>query len=81
MTKNTPVGIFMAAAAALATSAISPDASFAGDKNNNLGGLREWTTDQDVNEEGTLDEAAKNAQKKAKKADICIPIGEGENCW
>ena len=81
MSKNTPVGIFMAAAAALATSAIYPDASFAGDKSNNLGGLKEWTTDQDANEEGTLDEAGKKAQKKAKKADICIPIGEGENCW
>ena len=81
MSKNTPVGIFMAAAAALATSAIYPDASIAGNKSNNIGGLREWTTDQDVNEEGKLDEAAEKAQKKAKQADICIPIGEGENCW
>ena len=28
-----------------------------------------------------LDEAAKAAKKKAKEEDICIPIGEGENCW
>ena len=81
MAKNTPVGIFVAAAAALATSAISPDASFAGDKSKDLGGLKEWTTDQDVDEDGKLDAAAKKAAKKAKKADICIPIGEGENCW
>ena len=26
-------------------------------------------------------DAAKKARKKAKKADICVPIGEGENCW
>ena len=48
----------MAAAAALATSSIYPDASFAGDKSKDLGGLKEWTTDQDVNEDGKLDEAA-----------------------
>ena len=71
----------MAAAAALATSSTYPDASFAGEKSKDLGGLKEWTTDQNVNEDGKLDEAAKKAAKKAKKADICIPIGEGENCW
>ena len=81
MAKNTPVGIFLAAAAALATNAIIPDNSLAGDKRGELGGLKEWTTDQNVNEDGKLDEAAKKAAKKAKKADICIPIGEGENCW
>ena len=81
MSKNSPVGIFMAAAAALATSTVYTQASFAGDKSNDLGGLKEWTTDQEVDEEGKLDDAAKKAAKKAKKADICIPIGEGENCW
>ena len=81
MAKNSPVGIFMAAAAALAASSIYPNHSFAGDKNTDLGGLKEWTTDQDADEEGKLDEAAQKAAKKAKKADICIPIGEGENCW
>mgnify|MGYP001375484237 CR=1 FL=1 len=81
MSKNTPVGIFMAAAAALATSSIYPDASFAGEKSKDLGGLKEWTTDQNVNEDGKLDEAAKKAAEKAKKNNVCIPIGEGENCW
>ena len=81
MKKSTPVGIFLAAAAALATSSIFPDSSIAGDKSPDLGGLKEWTTDQEVDEEGKLDEAAEKAAKKAKKADICIPIGEGENCW
>ena len=81
MPKNNPVGIFLAAAAALGTNVMIPDSSLAGEKNSDLGGLKEWTTDQDVDEEGKLDEAAKKAADKAKKADICIPIGEGENCW
>ena len=46
-----------------------------------MGGLKEWTTDQKIDEASVLDEAAKKAAKKAKKQDICIPIGEGENCW
>ena len=81
MSRKTPIGIFLAAAAALATNAIIPENSIAGEKHDDLGGLKEWTTDQDVDEEGKLDEAAKKAAKKAKKADVCIPIGEGENCW
>ena len=81
MAKKTTVGIFIAAAAALAASSISPAPSIAGDQSNDLGGLKEWTTDQDIDEEPTLDEAAKKAAEKAKKANVCIPIGEGENCW
>jgi len=81
MPSKTPIGIFLAAAAALATNAIFPENSIAGEKHSEMGGLKEWTTDQDINEEGKLDEAAQKAAKKAKKADICIPIGEGENCW
>ena len=81
MSRKSPVGIFIAAAAVLATSSITPEASFAGEKNKGFGGLKEWTTDQEVDEEGKLDEAAQKAAEKAKKADICVPIGEGENCW
>ena len=81
MQSKTPIGIFMAAAAALATTAIIPDHSMAGEKHDDLGGLKEWTTDQEADEDGKLDEAAEKAAKKAKKADVCIPIGEGENCW
>ncbi len=80
MVKKSPVAIFMAATALLATSTIQTDVSLAQDKND-MGGLKEWTTDQDVDEESTLDEAAQKEADKAKKNDICIPIGEGENCW
>jgi len=81
MSKNSPIGIFLAAAAALSTNAIIPDSSMAGKKHNDMGGLKEWTTDQDADEDGKLDKAAQKAADKAKKADVCIPIGEGENCW
>ena len=81
MSSKTPIGIFLAASAALATTAIIPDHSIAGDKHGEMGGTKEWTTDQEVDEEGKLDEAAEKAAKKAKKANVCIPIGEGENCW
>tara|TARA_B100001250_G_scaffold328043_1_gene292433 strand:+ start:243 stop:488 length:246 start_codon:yes stop_codon:yes gene_type:complete len=81
MSRKTPIGIFLAAAAALASNAIIPDNSMAGKKHNDMGGLKEWTTDQEVEEDGKLDKSAKKAADKAKKANACIPIGEGENCW
>ena len=81
MPSKSPIGIFLAAAAALSTNAIIPEDSLAGGKNRDMGGLKEWTTDQKADEDGKLDKAAKKALKKAKKADICIPVGEGENCW
>ena len=81
MSSKSPIGIFLAAAAALSTNAIIPDNSMAGENHGDMGGLKEWTTDQDADEEGKLDEAAEKAAKKAKKANLCIPIGEGENCW
>ena len=46
MPSKTPIGIFLAAAAALATNAVIPDNSMAGEKHKNMGGLKEWTTDQ-----------------------------------
>ena len=81
MSSKTPIGIFLAAAAALSTSSVIPNNAIAGDNHSDMGGLKEWTTDQEADEDGKLDEAAQKAAEKAKKADICIPIGEGENCW
>jgi hypothetical protein len=45
------------------------------------GGLQEWSTDQAVDEKSIPDADAKALKKKAKAEDICVPIGEGENCW
>ena len=81
MPRKTPIGIFLAATAALAANAIIPENSIAGENHGDMGGLKEWTTDQQADEEGKLDEAAQKAADKAKKANVCIPIGEGENCW
>ena len=77
MSKRSPVAIFLAASAILASSGLQADLSKAGP----FGGLKEWTTDQEVDEESQLDKDAKKAAKKAKEEDICIPVGEGENCW
>ena len=79
MSKKSPVAIFIAASALLAANSLQP--SIAGEKKGFLGGLKEWTTDQSVDEKSNLDKDAKAAAKKAKEEDICIPIGEGENCW
>ena len=74
------VAIFLAASAIVTSTTIQADLSKAGEKKD-LGGFKEWTTDQAIDEESTLDDAAKKAAKKAKKRNVCIPIGEGENCW
>ena len=81
MSKNSPIAIFMAASALIAASSIQPSVVKGEENKGFLGGLKEWTTDQEVEEEGTLDKAGKAAKKKAKEENICIPIGEGENCW
>ena len=81
MPSKSPIGIFIAAAAALATNATMPENSMAGKNHEDMGGLKEWTTDQAADEDGKLDEAAQKAADKAKKSNVCIPIGEGENCW
>ena len=80
MGKRSPVAVFLAASAILASNALQADLSQAGEKGE-MGGLKEWTTDQAIEEESILDDASKAAAKKAKEEDYCIPIGEGENCW
>ena len=79
MGKQSPVAIFLAAFALLAATTLNPNASHAG--KDNLGGLKEWTTDQAVEEESKLDADAEELMKEAEEEDYCIPIGEGENCW
>ena len=81
MPSKTPIGIFLAATAALATNAIIPNNSIASETDGEMGGLKEWTTDQEINDESTLDKEAKKAKKKAEDEGYCVPVGEGENCW
>ena len=72
---NSPVSIFLAATSALLTTTALPAVS------QESGGLKEWTTDQAVDAKSVLDSDARNLMKKAEQEDICVPIGEGENCW
>ena len=76
---NTPVSIFLAASTALASASLDTNHIKAGE--NDMGGLKEWSTDQPINAEYKLDKDAKKIMEKAKKSSACIPIGEGENCW
>ena len=76
MTKASPVSIFAAATTLLmASSNIPPSLAQEG------GGLKEWTTDQAIDAESTMDDDASALMKKAEAEDVCVPIGEGENCW
>lgn len=79
MVKKSPLAIFMAASAVLAANVIQPAPIVACEED--MGGLKEWNSDQDIDAKSKLDKAAKKQAEKAKKQDICIPIGEGENCW
>ena len=74
MPKPSAISVFVAATSLLVASAPVLHAQDAG-------GLKEWTTDQGVDEESVLDADAAALKKKAEQEDICVPIGEGENCW
>ena len=74
MPKPSAISVFAAATSLLVASAPVLHAQDAG-------GLTEWTTDQGVDEESVLDSDAAALKKKAEQEDICVPIGEGENCW
>ena len=74
MSKPSAIFVFAAATSLLVASAPAVQAQ-------SDGGLKEWNTDQDVNEESVLDSDAAALKKKAEQEDICVPIGEGENCW
>ena len=77
MPKTSPVSLFLAATSLLVASATSGVAVQA----QSAGGLQEWSTDQAVDEKSIPDSDAKALKKKAMAEDVCVPIGEGENCW
>ena len=79
MNKKSSISLFVAATSALAISATSNSGLKAGE--NDLGGLKEWNTDMSIDADFILDEEAQRLADKAKKESVCIPIGEGENCW
>ena len=75
MPSKSSIAIFIAATSALTIS--SP--ANGGEKD--LGGLKEWNTDMSIDSEFILDKDAQKIADEAAKSSVCIPIGEGENCW
>ena len=75
MRRKSSIAIFIAATSALAISS----SVNAGEQD--LGGLKEWNTDMDVDADFILDDKAQEIADKAQKSNVCIPIGEGEKCW
>ena len=79
MTKKSSIAIFLAATSALAITTSETNTLNAGE--NDLGGLKEWNTDMPLEADFVLDEDAQKIADEAAKSSMCIPIGEGENCW
>tara|TARA_Y100000746_G_C15297143_1_gene364102 strand:- start:289 stop:528 length:240 start_codon:yes stop_codon:yes gene_type:complete len=79
MQKKSPIAIFIAATSVLAISTSENTNLKAGE--NDLGGLKEWNTDMPINADFKLDAKAQELADEAKTSNVCIPIGEGENCW
>ena len=75
MPKKSSITLFIAATSALAIS------SSVNSGENDMGGLKEWNTDMDINADFVLDKEAQKIADEASKSSTCIPIGEGENCW
>ena len=75
MPKKSSIAIFLAATSAIAIS------SSVNSGENDMGGLKEWNTDMEVEADFMLDQAAQELADEAAKSSTCIPIGEGENCW
>ena len=79
MKKKSSIAIFLAATSALAITTSETNTLNAGE--NDLGGLKEWNTDMPLEADFVLDEDAQKIADEAAKSSMCIPIGEGENCW
>ncbi len=75
MNKKSSISLFLAATSALAIS------SSANASDQDLGGLKEWNTDMSIDADFVLDKDAQKLTDEAAKSSVCIPIGEGENCW
>ena len=79
MNKKSSISLFLAATSALTLTATGNTALQAGESD--LGGLKEWNTDMPVDSDFILDDEAQRLADEAKESSVCVPIGEGENCW
>ncbi len=75
MPKRSSISLFIAATSALTIS------SSVNSGENDMGGLKEWNTDMELDADFVLDKDAQKIADEAAKSSTCIPIGEGENCW
>ncbi len=79
MPKKSSLAIFLAATSAIAISSAENTTLKASE--NELGGLKEWNTDMPLDADFKLDAKAQKLADEAAESSVCIPIGEGENCW
>tara|TARA_A100001388_G_scaffold125949_1_gene93173 strand:+ start:1963 stop:2202 length:240 start_codon:yes stop_codon:yes gene_type:complete len=79
MQKKSSIAIFLAATSVLTISSIKNTDLKASE--NDLGGLKEWNTDMPLDADFKLDARAQELADEAKESSVCVPIGEGENCW
>ena len=79
MNKKNSISLFIAATSALALTTAGGSELKADESD--LGGLKEWNTDMALDADFILDEEAQKLADEAAKASVCVPIGEGENCW
>ena len=79
MNKKSSISLFLAATSALTLNATGNSVLKAGE--GDLGGLKEWNTDMSLDADFILDDEAQRLADEAKKNSVCVPIGEGENCW
>jgi len=75
MPKKSSIALFIAATSAFTIS------SSVNSGENDMGGLKEWNTDMELDADFVLDKDAQKIADEAAKSSLCIPIGEGENCW
>ena len=79
MNKKTSIALFLATTSVVALT--STGSSNLKAEESDLGGLKEWNTDMSIDEDFILDNEAQRLADEAKKSSVCVPIGEGENCW
>ena len=77
--QKSSIALFLAATSALAISYGENTNVKAAE--NDLGGLKEWNTDMPLDADFILDARAQELADEAKESSVCVPIGEGENCW
>ena len=77
--KRNSIAMFIAATSLLAITTSNTNHLKADE--NDLGGLKEWNTDMAIDADFILDDEAQKLADEAEKSSMCIPIGEGENCW